>query len=226
MLLNAHDLVEVRVASPSANEAGHTARVKEAGAQSLTLLLLPAQRSLASIGTRLTVRKADQDRIVSWDVVVEKVSEKPLALVAGILSSHEQEQRRSHARLAMHLKAKYLPAGPDAIWQSAEICDLSEGGARLLGPIRHEPGECVLLELLVGKTLLRTDGVVRHCTVQDGAAGTFVLGVEFVDLSQDDRGAIVRFLVDCRMKSVREAGSSLYNYIPRPPIRMVRSGKK
>jgi hypothetical protein len=222
MALKLNDLVEVSLLLPDLGRVqAYPARVKEVNGQAITLTILPPHQLPVEVGSAVIIKKMEPERVFIFEAVAKTIQAKPFTLTGIITKTYEQEQRRGSRRFTISVDTRYRQEADEAGWLSAMVWDLSEAGICLIGAKMHEPGDRLLIDLPLQPTVC-VAGVVRVCTVHNPEANTFALGIQFANLTQNEQEAVFQFLVSHQIKKVRDTGSSLFNYIPRKPIRVVR----
>jgi len=221
MALKLNDLVEVsRFLPGSGRVLAHPARVKEVNGQAITLTVLPPHELPVEAGSTVIIKKTEPERVLILEAVVSGFRVKPFTLLGTITATHEIEQRRSSPRFAISVDTRYRPIAAEGDWLPAMVWDLSETGICLISARKQAPGDRLVIDLPLQPTV-SVAGVVRVCTVQSPAASTFALGIQLLNVGPTEHEAIVQFLVRQQIKKVRDAGSSLFKYVPRTPLRVV-----
>jgi c-di-GMP-binding flagellar brake protein YcgR len=91
------------------------------------------------------------------------------------------------------------PAGPPGERYKAVINDLSQSGARLVSePGLGKPGDTITLRCHVEvpplKRMLRAEGTIRSRTLNVNDVDTYIYGVEFTKLGEDDQLLLMAYV--------------------------------
>lgn len=101
--------------------------------------------------------------------------------------------RRRGPRTTLGLPATLQRLGARTATGMAMTCDLSEGGARLVGPDTFDVGDVVIVTISSGELTIENQGlIVGH---QQGSDSTAMLNVAFKTVGDRDL-AVLRQIID------------------------------
>lgn len=131
---------------------------------------------------------------------------RPISLEEELLDKKVSTNSFKNTDEAQEVKEKLLEL--DKEWSSASITDISGGGARFTSDRTHKSGDKVRIKLdfMVGKEvkkLVLTANIVsaRRIPVR---AGLYEYRAEFINISQKDREALIKFIFEQDRKRRRK----------------------
>jgi hypothetical protein len=101
-------------------------------------------------------------------------------------------ERRQHSRADIELPAQLVRVGGRALAGSASTVDLSEGGARLVGPATFAVGDVVVVTIASGDLSIEHQGLIVGRQPLAAAAAT--LHVAFKTVEEEARRNIRRLI--------------------------------
>lgn len=128
--------------------------------------------------------------------------DETLTLQVTLLGTHHRIQRRASFRIELRSEVRYRSlaanAGPD--WKTAELHDVSLGGASLLllQDDALQLGHQLTIEFsLIDKTF-SVSSVVRRVELQKGTCDR-LLAVEYLDLGQKQQNSMARAMIELQV---------------------------
>lgn len=113
------------------------------------------------------------------------------------------EERRKFIRLDINVEIRYslMKQTPAKLTTSSR--NISAGGIRMLADEKLNKGDILKLEILLSKELPIVDAVGRVCWVKSFSVATeqnmrYDIGVEFIEIKEEDRKQINKYVFSLR----------------------------
>lgn len=207
--------VRVRIARADDPEAGsYSTRVEEIDDERIVVQAPVVQRQpvVLPAGTPVELEFARTESPAEGyyraETTVLGRSEGPVPLLyLQMPEKWHRQQLRQYFRVRAALGAQVRPLGTEGPWLVTKTRNISGGGCQLLTPRPLETGAAVEGAVKLPEQRIAFKGVVRWVEqLEQGQGGQWVAGIEFTEIDERDRDAVIRFAfrrqIELRLKGM------------------------
>ncbi len=184
----------------------YPSRIEDVGSDAIVVAAPTNEGAVLELaeGDRVQVGVLQKDALYTFSSSVEAVIRRPFPMLQLALPARiERHQRRRYARVDSALPVRYRRAdtasGPRMVPYRAMATNVSGGGALIATRDVHpgvDPGSLVEVELELPEGRVYAAGqVVRVLTEAEGQEVRFKVAVEFTEIDERDRDALVRYVL-------------------------------
>jgi c-di-GMP-binding flagellar brake protein YcgR len=158
---------------------------------------------------KVTVRFVNDTSACAFESEVRNVCTHPVPyLHLAYPQEIEIDEVRKARRIQVSIEAILTnPAGPPGERYKGVINDLSQSGARIISePKLGKPGDAIALrstlEIPPLKRMLRTEGIIRSRTLNINDVDTYIYGIEFTKVAEEDLLLLIAFVTTQTLSSL------------------------